>query len=98
MKSSLESGEAVVNGWGGRVVGFGESMFFGLLSSLIVVVASWVVVVSPPQIDDPFFCSSFIGADILLSMTCHQQSKCEHDAVVVVMGVLQSVRVEGGGW
>ena len=41
MKSSLESGEAVVNGWGGRVVGFGEpSMFFGLLSSLIVVVAS----------------------------------------------------------
>lgn len=40
MKSSLESGEAVVNGWGGRVVGFGESMFFGLLSSLILVVGS----------------------------------------------------------
>ena len=69
-------------------MGFGELMFFELMSSLIVVVvASWVVVVaSPPQIDDSFCCSSFIGADILLSMTCHQQSKCEHDAVVVVDG------------
>ena len=40
MKSSLESGEAVVNGWGGRVVGFGESMFFGLSSLIVVVVGS----------------------------------------------------------